>query len=175
MFALRLTLLPLVLVALSLAGCGKAPSTPASTSAAADTATTDTAADAGTAAVPAAPVPDPTLAALDLGEFKIISITLGSQLDADKNVLTAKTQFTPKDAIHVSVVSAGKHQGLKMAAKWTTADGTVIANTEQVLVPDSAMASTFSLNNAQPWPVGRYQVSIFLEGREQQSIAFEVR
>ncbi len=174
MSALRLLMLSPVLAAFLVAGCDKAPSKPAKPAAtAAAAATTPAAGDATTPAVAAAG--EAALPPLDLGEFKVISITLGNQLDAEKNVIAAKTVFSPKDAIHASVVSTGKHQGLKMTATWTTADGLPIAETEQVLVPESAVVSTFSLNNAEPWPTGLYKVSISLEGREQQSIGFEVR
>lgn len=162
-------LLPALFAAAVLAGCGKEPAKPAATAA-----KPPVAAPAATTTAPAI-VSDPALPPLDLGEFKIISITLGNQLDAEKNVIAAKTLFSGKDNIHASVVSTGKHQGLKMSAKWTTADGAPVAETEQVLVPDAAMVSTFSLSNAEPWPPGLYKVSIALEGHEQQSIGFEVR
>ncbi len=173
MSALRLLMLSPVLAAFLVAGCDKAPSKPAKPAGTAATAATPASSDANTPAP--ADASESALPALDLGEFKIISITLGNQLDAEKNVIAAKTVFSTKDAIHASVVSTGKHQGLKMVATWTTADGLPIAETEQVLVPEAAVVSTFSLNNAEPWPTGLYKVSISLEGREQQSIGFEVR
>lgn len=172
----RVLMLSSVLALTLLAACSKAPpalATPAKDAAPAP-ATGSAIQDAGASAASAAPESS-ALAALDLGEFKIVSVTLGSQLDAEKNVTVAKTRFSPKDSIHAAVVSVGKHQGLKMTAKWSTAGGTTIAETEQVLVPESAAVSTFSIANAEPWPVGMYRVSIALEGREQQSIAFEIR
>jgi len=176
MSALRLFLLSPVLVALMLAGCDKAPSKSAKSAAAAGTSANAASTDSSSAAESAAT--DATSAALpplDLGEFKILSITLGNQLDAEKNVVTARKVFSVKDAIHVSVVSTGKHQGLKMTAAWTTADGKPIAETDQVLVPESAVVSTFTVKNEDPWPAGLYKVAISLEGREQQSLDFEVR
>lgn len=161
-------------LAVLLVACGKEPSKPADKPAAAQPAATAAAADASTDAT-AAPTAAAGAPALDLGEFKILSITLGNQLDAEKNVIAAKTSFKPKDAIHASVVSTGKHQGVKMSATWTTADGAPVAQTEQVLVPEAPMVSTFSVKNAEPWPVGKYKVSIALEGQEQQAIEFEVR
>jgi hypothetical protein len=165
----RLLMLSLLSTALLLAACGKGPAEPAP---AAATGPASAAPASEAAAEPAAEAGPPPL---DLGEFKILSITLGSQLDPDKNVIAAQSSFKPKDSIHASVVSTGKHQGIKMSATWTTADGAPVAQTEQVLVPEGAMASTFSIKNEQPWPVGKYKVSIALEGQEQQAIEFEVR
>lgn len=174
MSATRLLMLSSALAAAMLVGCSKAPSkSPPAKGTPAAASSGDTASSATQVADT-----DPAAAALppqDLGEFKIISITLGSRLDAEKNVIEAKTQFSTKDSIHAAVVSTGKHQGLKITAKWTLGDGTPVAESEQVLVPDSPLVSTFSLSNAEPWPVGMYQVGIFLEGREQLSIPFEVR
>jgi len=166
-----------VLAMLLLAGCGKKDAPAASTTAAAD----------GTAATPAAPAKDdgglfgfigkdePAAAtAPDLGQFQVVSLTLGSALDADNNVLEAKTVFAPKDAIHAAVLSSGAHPGLTLVAHWTAADGTVVAHTEQPLVPTGPTVTTFTLENSQPWPPGMYQLAVQVGGATLQSRAFEI-
>ena len=62
---------------------------------------------------------DPKPARLDLGEFKILEVTLGTSLDSDNLVTNPKTQFTPKEKIYASVLSSGKHQGLKILVVYT--------------------------------------------------------
>ncbi|MGH8029503.1 MAG: hypothetical protein ACREO3_06180 [Arenimonas sp.] len=165
-----------VIAALLLAGCGK-DNAPATTTAA----TPD-------GATPAEPAKDdgglfgfigkddePAEPAMpDLGQFQVVAVALGTSLDADNNVRDAKTTFAPKDAIHAAVLSAGPHAGLTLAAHWTAADGTVVAHSEQALVPTGPTVTTFSLRNAQPWPPGMYQFALQVDGKILQSRAFEV-
>jgi hypothetical protein len=73
------------------------------------------------------------------------------------------------------VLSTGQHQGLKLTARWTTADGQLIAETEQALVPTSATVTTFSLRNGEPWPVGKYQLVVAVDKQPQSTIPFEIR
>ena len=118
----------------------------------------------------AAPAPTP-----ELGEFKIVSVTLGNAVDAEQQVLASKTVFGRYDRIYAAVLSTGQHQGLKLSAKWTTADGQPVADSEQTLVPTSATVTTFSLRNGAPWPVGKYQLVVSIDQQPQDTLAFEVR
>lgn len=110
----------------------------------------------------------------DLGQFQIVSVALGNTLDGERNVREARTVFAPKDAIHAAVLSSGPHAGLTLVAHWTSADGTVVAHSEQAIVPTGPTLTTFSLKNAEPWPVGMYQVAVQVGGHTLQSRAFEV-
>ena len=163
-----------VFAALLLAGCGKDPA-PAHTAATPAAAPADAPAkddgglfgfiDKGAPAEPALP---------DLGEFRIVSVALGTSLDADNNVGDAKTVFSPKDPIHAAVLSSGPHAGLTLVAHWTAADGTVVAHSEQPLVATGPTVTTFSVRNREPWPPGMYQLAVQVDGRTLQSRAFEV-
>jgi hypothetical protein len=166
------------LLGLLLAGCGKKDDAPA--------AATTTGAAPATATAADKPKDDGGLfgfigkdkpaeaAAPDLGQFQVVSVTLGSALDADHDVRESKTVFSPKDAIHAAVLSSGTHPGLTLVAHWTAADGTVVAHTEQPVVATGPTVTTFSLDNAQPWPPGKYQLAVQVDGRTLQSRAFEV-
>jgi hypothetical protein len=117
----------------------------------------------------------PEPAATDLGDFKIVSVTLGNAVDAEQQVPVGKTVFGRNDRIYAAVLSTGQHQGLKLSARWTTADGQVVAETEQTLVPTSATVTTFSLHNGEPWPVGKYQLVVSIDKQAQSTIPFEIR
>lgn len=117
--------------------------------------------------------PAPTPPAL--GEFKIVSVTLGSAVDAEQQVPVSKTIFGRKERIYAAVLSTGSHQGLKLSAKWTTADGQLVNESEQALVPTSATVTTFSLHDADPWPVGKYQLVVSVDKQPQNTLAFEIR
>jgi hypothetical protein len=172
---LRSSIAAAVFAALLLAGCGK------------DEAPADVAAAPG-AVQPAAPAKDDgglfgfigkddaaaEAAPPDLGQFQIVSVALGTSLDADNNVAASRTVFSPKDPIHAAVLSSGPHAGLTLVAHWTAADGTVVAHSEQALVPTGPTVTTFSLRNREPWPPGMYQLAVQVGGRTLQSRAFEV-
>ena len=168
---MRLTLLSMCLAALLLPGCGKddAPAADGTAAAPVETAKDDGGLfgfiDKDEPAAPAGP---------SLGEFQVVSVALGTALDADNNVRDAKTVFSPKDPIHAAVLSSGPHPGLKLVAHWTAADGTVVAHTEQPVVATGPTVTTFSLRNPEPWPAGMYQLAVQVDGRTLQSRAFEV-
>jgi hypothetical protein len=117
----------------------------------------------------------PEQAATDLGDFKIVSVTLGNTIDAEQQVPVAKTVFGRQDPIYASVLSTGQHQGLTLSARWTTADGQLVAETEQALVPTTATVTTFSLRDGEPWPVGKYQVVVSVDKQPQNTTTFEIR
>jgi hypothetical protein len=175
----RIHFLSAACFALALAGCGgkdDAPSSAGTDAPAAATATAEPAKkDDGGMFGGLLGQDEPDVAATpELGNFRIESVTLGTALDADNNVSEGKTVFTPKDTINAAVLSSGEHAGLTLVAHWTAADGTVVAHSEQPLVPTGPTVTTFSLENAEPWPPGMYQLAIQVQGATLQSRAFEV-
>jgi hypothetical protein len=141
-------------------------------------------ADASSAAAPGAvggePASDPSRSSAaeagpPTGDFRVVSVLLGNQVDADNIVLGDHAVFGRRDAIHASVLSTGTSQGLRLSARWLGPDGEAIAETAQPLVATRATAATFSLRNAQPWPVGDYQVVIAIDGRPEQTRRFQIR
>ncbi len=118
---------------------------------------------------------EPEPAKLDLGEFKLLEVNLGTSLDSDNLVIKPRTQFGIQDKIYASVLSNGQHQGLRIKARWTAPDGSLVAETEQALVPVKGTVSTFSISNAQAWPVGAYTLDVSLNGLVQRTVSFEVK
>lgn len=158
----------IVSIVLALGACKKdeAPATP------------EPAAKSATAAAPAKAADTPAATAgkaLDLGEFSILSVKLGKTVDDQNEVIAEQDVFGPKDTIHAAVLTKGKHQGLRMSARWTTDDGRLVAESDQPLVPDSATVTTFRIANPEGWPVGKYEVAIALDGQTMEKRAFEVR
>jgi len=114
-------------------------------------------------------------APVDLGDFKIVTVALGNAVDAEQQVTVSKSVFGRDDRIYAAVLSTGQHQGLKMSARWTTAEGQLVAESEQMLVPTSATVTTFSLRNGDPWPAGKYQLVVAIDKHPQSTIPFEIR
>ena len=118
---------------------------------------------------------EPVPATLDLGKFKLLEVNLGTAVDSDNLVTKPATQFRKKDKIYASVLSNGQHQGLTIKARWTAPDGSLVAETEQALVPVKGTVSTFSISNTEAWPVGVYTLDVSLNDLVQRTVSFEVK
>jgi len=170
----------LALAVLALAACGKKDAAPAAPGASASTPPAATA----TPATPAAPATlDAATAALNaaepplpaLGEFRIVSVLIGNGVDDEHVVLTDTRELAAKQPIYASVLSIGAHQGLKLSADWIAPDGHSFAKSEQAIVPDADLATTFKVENPAAWPVGDYQLRIAINGHTVRTEAFSVR
>lgn len=160
---MRLTPLATALtITLLLAACGGDDKPAAANT---DAAATDVAADD----VPAELPPMPT------GDFRITSVTLGKAVDEEGQVRQAQDTFAPKDKIYAAVVSVGSSDGLTLAARWTSADGTVVASAGQSLNPSTPTVTTFSIAQPTPWPAGGYQLEVSINGRVVETRSFLVQ
>jgi hypothetical protein len=168
-------LLPLLLAATLLPACDRGKATASSAAPARPaTAVATPPAPRVDAVATAAPVPgEPPLPAL--GEFRIVQVLMGPSLDADHVVVRDTRVFAAKEAIHASVLSIGAHQGLKLSADWRAPDGSIIAKSEQALVPQSDLATTFNLVNPAPWPPGDYELRLAIDGHTIRTETFAVR
>lgn len=134
-------------------------------------------------AAPAAPVPAAAVAEdapavlppLPVGDFRITTLTLGNAVDAEGQVPVALETFAPADKIYAAIVSVGSSEGLTLTARWTTADGSEVAQAGQSLAPTTPLVTTFSIAQAEPWPVGGYQLEIAINGRVVETRAFQVQ
>jgi hypothetical protein len=136
------------------------------------------AAQAPAADAPAAEVAEDApavLPPLPAGDFRITSLTLGKAVDAEGQVANAQDVFAQGDTIYAAVVSVGSSDGLALTARWTAADGTEVAQAAQSLAPATPLVTTFSIAQAEPWPVGGYQVEIAINGRVVETRAFQVQ
>lgn len=169
--------LPATILLLGLGACSRSPAPPAANATASGPAATASAASAEKPSsglfgmFASAPEPPP----VDLGEFKIVSVALGNSVDGDQQVIASRDVFGQNDRLYAAVVSTGRHQGLKLTARWSTAEGQLVAQTEQVLVPTSPTVTTFSLRNEQPWPAGKYQLVVSIDQQVQSTVPFEIR
>jgi hypothetical protein len=169
---------PLLFAVLLLGGCSK----PGASNGASATAPPAAASAAAPARIPAAmpagqvvaPIPgEPPLP--ELGDFRIVQVLMGVALDPDHVVVRDTRVFAARDPIHASVLSIGAHQGLKLSADWRAPDGSIIAKSEQALVPQSDLATTFNLSNPQPWPAGDYELRLAIDGHTVRTEKFAIR
>jgi hypothetical protein len=181
-------LLGVALTALLLAACGKrtpeAPGAKATTSAAVATtavqpvparAATAKPSAAATAPTPtSAPTPAPAPAST---AFHVSAVTLGSAVDAAQQVTTPATHFAQTDkTIYASVVSTGTTPDATLSARWNYLQGTgmVISNVTQRLASDGPATTTFTLQNPDLWPEGKYNVEIAVDGKVVNTQVFTI-
>ena len=161
---MRPILTPLALsLSLLLAACGGDPDAAAEGESAAPA---QAAADAAEAVPEEAPMPG--------GDFRVVAVELGTELDEEGRVPRPQDVFTTVDTIHAAVVGVGSSPGLSLSARWLFEDGSQVAKAGQSLVPESPTVTTFSITQPEPWPVGAYRVEIAINERVVETRSFTI-
>lgn len=109
------------------------------------------------------------------GDFRVVAVELGTELDQEGRVPRPQDVFTTVDTIHAAVVGVGSSPGLTLSARWLLEDGTQVAKAGQALVPDAPTVTTFSITQPEPWPAGAYRVEIAINERVVETRSFTVQ
>ena len=123
----------------------------------------------------AAPASTNSAAMDDLGDFRIVRVSLGRAVDIGNDVIEERDVFSRRDPIYAVVVSTGTNQGLMLSARWLDADGQLMVQNDQRLVPNGPMLANFRLQNPNGWTRGHYRLEIAVDGKPVQSKDFEIR
>jgi hypothetical protein len=106
--------------------------------------------------------------------FRVLSMTLGNHLDAEKKVVTPSSTFGTRDTIYVSIASEGTVSEVTLRAVWKFEDGQLVADDAQKLAPSGAAQTEFHVSNVKAWPKGKYSVEVFSDttsaGRKDFSV-----
>ncbi|HUH31390.1 MAG TPA: hypothetical protein VLZ55_08530 [Rhodanobacter sp.] len=177
-------LIGVALTAALLTACGKsapqAPTAKTATPTAVATAVTKPAPAKTPAAKPAAATTAPAAAAVPApagSAFRISAVTLGSAVDAAHQVTRPATHFAQTDkTIYASVVTTGSTSDTTLSARWNYLQGTgmLISNVTQRLASDGPATTTFTLQNPDLWPEGKYNVEISVDGKVMNTQAFTI-
>jgi len=145
-------------LALSLAACGGKDKA----------ATTDTGMNATT--VPSTTAPVATA-------LRVTDVKLGRSVGADNRIADDTDDFKPNDTIYAVVETDGASSaGQSLVARWTFQDGQLVEEqTQAVNASGGAAVTQFRINKPSGWPVGKYKVSIMMNGSEVESEEFEVK
>jgi hypothetical protein len=120
----------------------------------------------------AAPVPDVVNVPVS-----VKSISLGNQIDAAKQVAAPLASFAPKDTIYAAVETVGSGKA-SLKAAWTYHKGDKVApvnETTQEIEAAGPAHNEFHVSKPSGWPVGDYQVEIFLNGASAGVAKFSVK
>lgn len=119
---------------------------------------------------PAPPPPPPP--------FKVVGLTLGKSLTADKKIATPMSTFGVKDTIYVVVGSEGESKGVLLRARWTfmaAKDTLLVSADSQTVAPTGAAWSEFHVSKATHWPKGHYAVTVLADSTFAGSEPFDVK
>ncbi len=114
------------------------------------------------AATPPPPPPEP----------QVTKIELGSSAGADGRVLATRSTFGVKDSIIASVYTENTAPGSTLTAKWTYQTGQTVDSTSQAV--GTGGVTEFHIVKKSGWPVGKYKVSVALNGTPASSADFDV-
>lgn len=105
----------------------------------------------------------------------VVSVDLGKQIGPDNRVVQAMTTFGVRDTIYASVATTGAATSAMLSAKWTFQTGQTVDSTATTIAPTGPAQTEFHIVKASPWPVGKYTVTIWLDGQTAGTKDFEVK
>lgn len=109
--------------------------------------------------------------------FRVSAVTLGTAVDDAQRVTRPTTHFVQTDkTLYASVASTGKTGDATLSARWNylRGEGMVISNVSQQLAADGPATTTFTLENPDLWPEGKYNVEVSLDGKVVNTQAFTI-
>jgi hypothetical protein len=107
--------------------------------------------------------------------IQVSRIDLGRELASDRRVITWSTSFKPADTVYAAVVLAAPVPAGQMTARWTSADGQVVYEETQTVVPSEVEAVTqFHMVKPAGLPPGAYKLEVLVDGQVVNSKDFTI-
>jgi hypothetical protein len=109
--------------------------------------------------------------------LRVTDVKLGRSVGADNRVADGTNDFRPNDTIYAVVETDGAASaGQSLVARWTYQDNQLVEEqTQTVTAAGGAALTQFRLNKPSGWPLGKYKISIMMNGSEVESEEFEVK
>lgn len=169
----------LVLLAVAMTACQRAPQTPESP-----------AAPAGTSPPPAAQAParpgaDASPSLSDMAQPKrdttpvdahLVNVRLSKQGDTEQNTLgSPAATFAPTDTVYAEVETSGTAGAYTLYAKWLAPDGTVLSDYGMRINEAGPKRTVISLSKPDGWAPGQGKIELAINGKIERAVPFEVR
>lgn len=117
---------------------------------------------------PPPPPPPPPVA--------VEKLDLGKSVMADKMVMNATDTFGVRDTIYASVGTTGVASNATLTAWWTfDKTGQTVDSTTVTIAPTGPAQTEFHIMKTSAWPLGKYKVTILLNGAATKDKEFEVK
>lgn len=126
---------------------------------------------------PAAAPAQPAVQAPAAAPVAVSSISLGKAIGADKKVSASTDVFGRSDTFYVSIDTTGAGTAT-LKAKWTYHKGDKVAPVKedaQTIAPTGPATSEFHISKPDGWPLGDYQVEVFLGDQSMGARKFSVK
>lgn len=105
----------------------------------------------------------------------VTEIDLGRSLNTDLTIKDNTGEFRPTDVVYASVETKGSGSAT-VGVRWTDANNQLIDETSRTITAGNEPARTeFHISKPDGWPVGRYRVTVFVNGTEAGFKDFEVK
>jgi hypothetical protein len=105
----------------------------------------------------------------------IDAVTLSAEGDTEQNTLgPPRTRFKPKDSVYAEIRSNGTASAYTIYAKWTGADGEVLADYGIRVNEAGPKRTVISLSKPDGWPAGENRIELAINGRVQRTMTFRV-
>ncbi len=108
----------------------------------------------------------------------VTDVSLGRAVNSAQQVNVAVDTFTPSDTIFASVKTESTPVGTRISARWLFTEGgteQVVSEKELVTNQPGTGYTSFYIVNPGPWPAGKHQVRIGLNGAMKETKGFTVR
>lgn len=119
---------------------------------------------------------EPTTAAPEntAPDVQVTQVELGRDLDENKRVTVQTDQFKPGDVVYVTVMTSGSAPGATLKTTWSTEDGQVVDESQQVLAGTGDLVTEFHVSKPEGLPAGKYLVQVSLNGNPIQTKEFMI-
>jgi len=105
----------------------------------------------------------------------VTMVELGKRVGPDQRVTAPATTFGVRDTIYASVSTTGSSPSATLTARWTYETNQVIDSTSVSIAPTGPAVTEFHVMKPSGWPLGRYKVTILLNGAAVTEKDFEVK
>ncbi|MGE0593996.1 MAG: hypothetical protein AB7G23_15750 [Vicinamibacterales bacterium] len=96
------------------------------------------------------------------GPLEVATIQVGRSINSDGSVADHTTRFTPRDTVHVSVLTTAAGSG-DITVRWMRG-GSVLSEATKAVSYRGAAATEFRLQSTAGFPLGDYSVEIIVDG-----------
>jgi hypothetical protein len=108
------------------------------------------------------------------GNAQVGEVVTARGVEADYSPIGVTDHFGPRDHFYCAVQVTNLPRGATLSARWYHGP-TFISEAFYVAEPGGSGWIGFQLTNSEPWPVGEYNVEVYLEDQLWKTVRFHVR
>lgn len=101
-------------------------------------------------------------------------VKLGKHVDANKKVTDETDDFDVRDTVWASVYTNGTAPNATLSAVWRYEKGQLVDSTALNITPTGDATTEFFIAKPDPWPKGKYTLTVLLNGVEAKRKEFKI-